>query len=245
LSVGSGTRQRDPHLEGATGALKPFEESMIDLHTHTLFSDGELIPSELLRRAEVVGLRAIGLADHGDMSTFEWVIPRIVRACEENGAHRSIRCVPGIELTHVPPALIARYVAEARALGARVVVVHGESPVEPVEPGTNRAAIEAGADILSHPGIIAEADARLAAQKGVHLEITARKGHSLANGHVALVARRTGAPLVLNTDAHGPGDLISERFARVVAQGAGLTDQEYAVLRKNMARLAGLEEVTP
>ena len=27
---------------------------MIDLHTHTLFSDGELLPSELVRRAEAV-----------------------------------------------------------------------------------------------------------------------------------------------------------------------------------------------
>jgi histidinol phosphatase-like PHP family hydrolase len=218
---------------------------MIDLHTHTLFSDGELIPSELVRRAEAVGLRAIALADHADMSTFEWVIPRIIRACEENGAHRAIRCVPGIELTHVPPALIGRYVAECRALGARVVVVHGESPVEPVEPGTNRAAIEAGADILSHPGLVTEEDARLAAKKGVHLEITARKGHSLANGHVVVMARRTGAPLVLNTDAHAPGDLIAEPFARVVATGAGMTAEEYAALRRNMARLAGLGEVTP
>ncbi len=218
---------------------------MIDLHTHTLFSDGELIPSELVRRAEVVGLRAIAIADHADMSTFEWVVPRIIRACQENNAHRGIHCVPGIELTHVPPALMARYVAECRALGARVVVVHGESPVEPVEPGTNRAAIEAGADILSHPGLIREEDARRAAENGVHLEITARKGHSLANGHVAIMARRTGAPLVLNTDAHAPGDLIPEPFARIVAQGAGLTDEEYAALRKNMARLAGLEEVTP
>ncbi|RLD98934.1 MAG: PHP domain-containing protein, partial [Aquificota bacterium] len=26
---------------------------MVDLHTHTTFSDGELIPSELVRRAQV------------------------------------------------------------------------------------------------------------------------------------------------------------------------------------------------
>ncbi|MBE0616304.1 MAG: histidinol phosphate phosphatase domain-containing protein [Proteobacteria bacterium] len=213
---------------------------MIDLHTHTLFSDGELVPSELIRRAQAVGLRAIALADHADMSTLDWILPRVIRACEENSAARSIRCLPGIELTHVPPSLIARYVAEARARGARLVVVHGESPVEPVEPGSNRAAIEAGADILSHPGLISEEDARLAAAKGVHLEISARRGHSLTNGHVVALARRTGAPLVLNTDAHAPGDLIPESFAQVVASGAGLTDREYAALRANMERLAGL-----
>lgn len=215
---------------------------MIDLHTHTLFSDGELTPSELIRRAQSVGLRALGITDHADMATFEWILPRILRACAENEQARGFRCVPGIELTHVPPSLVGRYVAEARSLGAQLVIVHGESPVEPVDPGTNRAAIEAGADIVSHPGLISEEDARLASEKGVHLEITARKGHSLTNGHVAAMARRTGAPLVLNTDAHAPGDLISESFARVVALGAGLTEAEYAALRRNMARLAGVEE---
>ncbi|NOY46235.1 MAG: histidinol phosphate phosphatase domain-containing protein [Deltaproteobacteria bacterium] len=214
---------------------------MIDLHTHTLFSDGELLPSELLRRAEVLGLRAVALADHADMSTLDHVVPRIVRACEENNRHRRIRAIPAIELTHVPPALIGRYVEEARRLGARIVVVHGESPVEPVEPGTNRAAIEAGADILSHPGLIADEEARMAAERGVSLEVSARKGHSLANGHVVAVARRTGARLVLNTDAHAPADLIAEPFARTVALGAGMTPAEYEELRSNMARLAGWE----
>jgi histidinol phosphatase-like PHP family hydrolase len=215
---------------------------MIDLHTHTIFSDGVLVPSELIRRAEMLGYRALALTDHADMGNFDWIVPRVIRACEENSRAREIRAVPGIELTHLPPELIPRYVAEARALGARVVVVHGESPVEPVEPGTNRAAIEARADILSHPGLISETDARLAARNGVHLEISARKGHSLANGHVAAMARRTAAPLVLNTDAHTPGDLIGEPFARTVAAGAGLSDREYAALRVNMARLAGIGE---
>ncbi len=215
---------------------------MIDLHTHTLFSDGELLPSELIRRADELGLRAIALADHADMSNLDLIVPRVVRACRENSGHRRVRAVPGIELTHVPPALIGRYVREARALGARIVVVHGESPVEPVEPGTNRAAIEARADILSHPGLITDEDARLAAGLGVHLEVSARKGHSLTNGHVVAVARRTGAPLVLNTDAHSPSDLIGAAFARVVALGAGMTEEEIETLRRNMARLAGLEE---
>ncbi|MBI5017531.1 MAG: histidinol phosphate phosphatase domain-containing protein [Deltaproteobacteria bacterium] len=214
---------------------------MIDLHTHTLFSDGDLLPSELLRRAEILGLRAIALADHADMSNLDWILPRVIRACEENNACRRLRAVPAIELTHLPPELIGRYVAEARRLGARVVVVHGESPVEPVAPGTNRAAIDAGADIVSHPGLVSDEDAQRAARFGVHLEITARKGHSLTNGHVASAARRAGAPLVLNTDAHGPGDLIDEPFARTVALGAGLSPAEYDRVRANMARLAGLE----
>jgi len=38
---------------------------MIDLHTHSLFSDGELIPSELVSRAAAAGYRAIAITDHG------------------------------------------------------------------------------------------------------------------------------------------------------------------------------------
>jgi putative hydrolase len=219
---------------------------MIDLHTHTLFSDGVLLASELIRRAEALGHRVIALTDHVDMATLEWVVPRVVRACEENNERRRIRAIPGVELTHLPPDLIGRYAAEARRLGAKLVLVHGETLVEPVEPGTNRAAIEAGVDILAHPGLISLADVRLAKQEGVHLELTARKGHSLSNGHVASLAREAGALLVLDTDAHSPSDLISEPFASRIAAGAGLLPGEYRRLRDNMARLGGLSagEVT-
>jgi histidinol phosphatase-like PHP family hydrolase len=213
---------------------------MIDLHAHTLFSDGELLASELIRRAEELGLQAIGLADHADVGNLDWVVPRVVRVCEENNAFRKVRAIPGIEITHVPPRLIARCIAEARALGAKLVVVHGETVVEPVEAGTNRAAIEGRADILAHPGLLTEEDARRAAENGVCLELTARKGHSLTNGHVAQLARRVGASLVLDTDAHGPGDLMAEPFARKVALGAGLEDDEYRAVRSTMVRLAGL-----
>lgn len=213
---------------------------MIDLHTHTFFSDGVLSPSELIRRAEVKGLAAICLADHADMSNIETVVPAIVRACEENNRARKIKAVPGVEITHVPPSLVARYVAAARQLGARIVVVHGESPVEPVEKGTNRAAIEAGADILAHPGLITGEDAILAARGRTFLEITSRGGHSLGNGHVAKTALKYGARLVLNTDAHAPHDLIDRAFAETVAAGAGLGAEDMEDIMENMRELAGL-----
>ncbi|HEY3347739.1 MAG TPA: PHP domain-containing protein, partial [Nitrospirota bacterium] len=47
---------------------------MIDLHTHTLFSDGVLIPAELVRRAEVKGYEAIGLTDHADSSNIDFIV---------------------------------------------------------------------------------------------------------------------------------------------------------------------------
>ncbi len=210
---------------------------MIDLHMHTLFSDGELIPAELTRRAAVAGYRAMAITDHGDRSNFDLIIPRIVRVASELGAAWGMKVIPGIELTHIPPAAIAEAALEARSLGARIIVCHGETIVEPVAPGTNRAAIEAGVDILSHPGLISAEEAALAAELGVCLEITTRKGHSLTNGHVARMATEAGAKMVVNNDAHGPGDLVSLEMARKIALGAGLSEAQFKECMKNSEAL--------
>ena len=206
---------------------------MIDLHTHTTFSDGELIPSELARRAEAAGYRGLAITDHVDFSNIDFVVPRIVKIAARLAEASELKIVPGVEITHVPPALISEIVKGARELGARLVVVHGETIVEPVIPGTNLAAIEAGADILAHPGLISEAQVRMAAEKSVYLEITARKGHSLTNGWVAKLALKCNASLVLNTDSHAPGDLINSEYARRVAAGAGLSEEVIAVMFAN------------
>lgn len=210
---------------------------MIDLHTHSLFSDGELIPAELARRAEVAGCRAIAITDHADRSNLDFIIPRVVRVCENINRFAAIRAIPGIELTHIHPREISSLAVEARELGARVVVVHGETIAEPVMPGTNRAALEADIDILAHPGLIGEEETALAAERSICLEISARKGHSLTNGHVAQQARKHGAALVLNTDSHAPGDLIGKEFARIIARGAGLAEQEIEEMFRNAERL--------
>jgi histidinol phosphatase-like PHP family hydrolase len=209
---------------------------MIDLHTHTFFSDGALVPSELVRRAQHRGLTGIAITDHGDTSNIDFIIPRIVAAAEDlNRVLTGIRVVPGIELTHVPPALIPEATARSRSLGARIVLVHGETLVEPVAPGANAAAIEAGVDVLAHPGLIPPELADAAARKGILLEITARKGHSLSNGHVARLARDVGAEMVIDTDAHDPGDLIDAAFALSVVRGAGLSEADFHRMQENAA----------
>lgn len=210
---------------------------MIDLHTHTVFSDGELIPFELARRAAVAGYRALAITDHGDFSNMDLIIPRLSRIAHELGKSLGLAVIPGIELTHIPPAMIAEAAAEARSLGAKLVVCHGETIVEPVAPGTNRAAIEAGVDILSHPGLVTADEAALAARYGVCLEVTTRKGHSLCNGHVAKLALATGAMLVINNDAHAPGDLLSLEMVRKIALGAGLSEDQFEQCRRNSAEL--------
>jgi len=195
---------------------------MIDLHTHSIFSDGELIPAELARRAISMGYKALAITDHMDHSNIDLIIPRIVKVVRALKDIMPITLLPGAEITHVPPALIPAIVKEARKLGALIVIVHGETIVEPVIEGTNRAAIEAGADILAHPGLMSRDDLLFAREKGITLEITARKGHSLSNGHVAQSAIAMGIPLTVNTDTHAPSDLISRDFASRVLLSAGI-----------------------
>ena len=115
--------------------------------------------------------------------------------------------------------------------------MHGETIVEPVAPGTTAVALESSIDILAHPGLISEGEVRMAADRGIYLEITTRGGHSLTNGHVAVMARRYGARLVLNNDAHGPRDLTSLEMARKIALGAGLSPREVIGMFKNSENL--------
>lgn len=214
---------------------------MIDLHTHSFFSDGEFSPAELVQRAKDKGYITLAITDHVDSSNLNLVVPRLAEFCEEvNGLVEGIKVIPGAELTHLPPALISRLAREARRIGAKIVLVHGETIVEPVPPGTNRAALEAEIDILAHPGLISESEVNIAKQRGIYLEINTRQGHSLTNGWVAKLAGQIGAKLVLNTDAHGADDFINTKRAIEVLQGAGLSSKEIEKVRSNSERL--LEE---
>lgn len=210
---------------------------MIDLHTHSLLSDGVLLPAELVRRAEHIGYRFIGITDHVDQSNLDFVVPRIAELSHSLNKVMQITVIPGIELTHVPPVTIGGLADRARTLGAKLVIVHGETVVEPVAPGTNHYALEANIDILAHPGLIDREDVELAVQRGIFLEISARKGHSLTNGHVAKLAMEVGARLVLNTDTHEPANLITDERALAVARGAGLSAGQAAAMFANSEEL--------
>ena len=198
---------------------------LYDFHTHTTLSDGVLLPMELIRRCIVRGYSALGIADHSSASTMSRVIREVRRDCELAERFWGFTALTGIELTHVPAASIGELATEAHGIGASYVIVHGQSPVEPVEPGTNLAAVSCkDVDILAHPGDLTEEEARLAAENGVFIEITAKEGHSLGNGRVARVAMEAGASMLVNSDAHGPEGLLTEEFARRVARLAGLDE---------------------
>jgi histidinol phosphatase-like PHP family hydrolase len=201
---------------------------MIDFHTHTLLSDGALIPTEHIRRAEVRGYRVLGMADHAGLAESPRVLPELIEAARRENELGRLRVFAGVELTHVRPEQMAEAVDRARELGAAYIIAHGETIVEPVEPGTNRAAIEAGVDILAHPGLISPDDVKLAAERGVRLEISGKAGHSLSNGHVAKLATGLGATLIFGSDGHTPSQMPTRDFAEDVCRAAGLDEAAVA-----------------
>lgn len=210
---------------------------MIDLHTHSIFSDGELIPSELVRRAIVHGYTAIAITDHADYSNIGLLLEgaKKARYLEEEW---DIQVLAGVELTHVPPRKIAPLARKAKELGAELVVVHGETIAEPVAPGTNAAAAACeDVDILAHPGLISAEDVEAAVMNDVCLELTSRNGHNRTNGHVAKLALEAGATLVVDTDTHGPDDLITDEMALKIAMGAGLSEAKAKEVLNNSTRL--------
>ncbi|MFO7958637.1 MAG: histidinol phosphate phosphatase domain-containing protein [Candidatus Brocadiia bacterium] len=213
---------------------------MFDLHTHSFFSDGVLGPAELARRCQVLGYRGLVISDHADHSNIESIVAGIAEFCAAvTGYYGEMELLPGCEITHVPPKLIKGAVRMAREAGAEVVLVHGETIVEPVAPGTNRAAVEADCDVLAHPGLIAAEDVALAAEYGVLLEISGRKGHCLTNGHVARLALEHGAPLSFGSDGHAPGDYPDRQRADAILRGAGLSVEAAAQVMDNNRAVFG------
>ncbi|KZX14549.1 histidinol phosphate phosphatase domain-containing protein [Methanobrevibacter curvatus] len=198
----------------------------IDLHTHSIFSDGELLPSELARRADILGHSAIAITDHVDDSNLD-IIEKIANAIDEINEYWDIKFINGVEITHVPIETIDRIAKKAKDLGAEIVVVHGETLAEPVVEGTNLEAVKSEyVDILAHPGLITNEELAIAVENDVYIEISGRKGHSLSNGYVASLGREFNAKFLINSDGHAPGDLMNFNKAELVGLGAGLSEKE-------------------
>ncbi|HAM39523.1 MAG TPA: phosphatase [Elusimicrobia bacterium] len=67
------------------------ENSYVDLHVHTKYSDGAFTPEEAVRYAKKVGLTAISITDH---DTTEG-LPEAIKA----GSELDIEVIPGVELS--------------------------------------------------------------------------------------------------------------------------------------------------
>lgn len=193
-----------------------------DFHSHTYLTDGDASATDMWRHADLLGHRALAVTDH---LSVEDPAPMLQRLHQEARAWEGEALVTlvGVEITLAPPRRIAEVAHAARRAGAEIVIVHGETLAEPVEPGTNRAAISCPeVDLLAHPGLLTDDDAALAHDHGTFLELSGRRGHSLANGHVAITAIEADVDLVVDSDAHRPDELLSYEQARRIAAGAGV-----------------------
>jgi len=213
---------------------------MYNLHSHTFLSDGALLPSEVAVRYQNKGYIVIAITDHADYSNIRQVGEAIVGFCKRWPNKSQIKILPGIELTHLPPEQFKPLAKLARKEGIKIIIAHGETPVEPVTKNTNHLALLADIDILAHPGLISDEDTELAARRGIFLEITSRNGHSQTNSHVAKQAIKFGAKLILNNDSHQPEDIIAPAELIQVGLNSGLTqaqiDQIYLDVKKFLAK---------
>jgi len=208
---------------------------LYDFHTHTFHSDGELSPVELVHRAFVNGYAAIAITDHIAVGSLSRVIAEISADCALARKYWDIMAIPGVELTHLPPKAISDAARKAKELGAWLVVVHGESPIEPVPRGTNLAAVKSRyVDILAHPGLVTPEEVNLAIKNGVFIELSGRRGHCITNPHVATVCRELGARLLANSDAHDEDDLLTPARAKDILRQAGVgTRHSQQILKDN------------
>jgi putative hydrolase len=195
-----------------------------DFHAHTFLTDGSASATDMWGAGDRLGHRVLAITDHVGMEDPRPLLDRL-HAESRAFADGPMITFVGVEISMVPPRHIDATARAARRAGAEIVIVHGETLAEPVLKGTNRAAIECReVDLLAHPGLLEPADAELARAHGTVLELSGRSGHAITNGHVARVALAAGASIVVDSDAHRTGDLMTYERAEQVGRGAGLTE---------------------
>ena len=201
------------------------KKPLYDFHMHSIFSDGALLPSEIVRRVVVRNHIAIAITDHADLSNIPTLLQKMKAiASEINSTYNNFQLLTGVELTHVPPTRIDATAKIARSLGAQIIVVHGETSIEPVASGTNQAAIDSEyVDILAHPGFLTDSQVIQGAERELFFELSARKGHCLGNGLVARLCEQHNGLMLVNSDAHNPNDFLIRSLTEKIVLGSGLS----------------------
>ncbi|MCP3968364.1 MAG: PHP domain-containing protein [Lentisphaerae bacterium] len=70
------------------------DDDLIDLHTHSLYSDGTVSPEKLVQMASEINLKAIALTDHDTVGG----IPEFLKAAEK---HPEVEVIPGVEISTI------------------------------------------------------------------------------------------------------------------------------------------------
>lgn len=97
-------------------------ERFIDLHSHSVASDGALVPSAVVRAAHDAGLEAIALTDHDTIGG--------VAEALATGAELGVRVIPGCELSaydgDIEVHLLALHIRDEDALSASLALFQRE-----------------------------------------------------------------------------------------------------------------------
>jgi predicted metal-dependent phosphoesterase TrpH len=162
----------------------------VDTHLHTVASyDSEMLPEELLRRAETVGLDGVVVTDHdtvegahvvADLATDSPVT--VITGCEVSTAEGHLLAI-GVEEAPVADEPLAATAERIRKRGGVAVVPH---PFQHSRHGASASAID-GVDGIE-----------------VYNALTLV---NLRNEQATRYARETGYPAFGGSDAHRPGGI--------------------------------------
>ena len=101
-------RRHDPLPE----PVVPPEPATVDLHTHTLRSDGVLAPHALAGAAAAAGVRLLALTDHDTLAGYRDVVAE--------GLPGELDVIPGVEINCIVPAGLGLWEGELHILGLGV-----------------------------------------------------------------------------------------------------------------------------
>lgn len=152
--------------------------------------------------------------------TFCTELMRLQTQVKKLSIYHNVQAFFGIELYQIPPALLADTINAYRTLKLDIIGVHGESITDIVEEGTNFAACNAKADILFNPGLIDDTCVELAAKNNVFLEISTHKNHAYCNAHIAFLAKKHKAKLLLGSSATCLEEIHHPDMQKQICQGA-------------------------
>lgn len=105
--------------------MADYHRGVIDLHTHSTFSDGSETPATLARMAKEVGLAAIALTDHDTTASHD----DMQAACDAEG----IELIPGTEISLVDHEF-PRVDRDGKTTGRGVHVLAYFLPLDPNSP---------------------------------------------------------------------------------------------------------------
>lgn len=142
---------------------------MIDLHTHSTFSDGTDTPRELVRNAEKAGLSAIALTDHNSVDGLD----EFLKAGEES----AVRCIPGSEFS-------TDYHGTELHIVALFLPKESYDKVRQITEQFHKRKIQSNIDLIER--------LHSAGYDITYEEVLARAGHYMNRAHIAAVLLEKG-----------------------------------------------------